>query len=241
MQYVCLEENKIIKIEDDAISFEEAALCHIGNFPLAAIRKCRVEIGEPALVMGVGILGMMAIMQLRAAGAVPVIAADPVAEKREKALALGADYAFDPFADDFAQNVKAVSRGGVNACIEVTGHGSGLDLALDCMRKFGRIALLGCTRHSDFSIDYYHKVHGPGISLIGAHTNARPTGESSPGMWTQRDDMRTQLDLLSLGRLNYRKLLEETHSPVEAPQVYQRLCTEKSFPVVQFDWMRLKE
>ncbi|MBE5783198.1 MAG: theronine dehydrogenase, partial [Clostridiales bacterium] len=204
------------------------------------LREGGVEIGEPVLVMGVGILGMMAIRQLRAAGAVPVIAADPVSEKREKALALGADYAFDPFASDFSENVKAVSHGGVSACVEVTGFGSGLDLALDCMRKYGRIALLGCTRHSDFSIDYYHKVHAPGISLIGAHTIARPAYESSPGMWTQKDDMRAQLNLLALKRLNYRDMIEETHSPEEAPEVYHRLCTEKSFPIVQFDWRQIQ-
>ena len=40
------------------------------------------------------------------------------------------------------------------------------------------------TRHSDFNIDYYRKVHGPGITLIGAHTNARPKSESHPGWWT---------------------------------------------------------
>ena len=40
-----------------------------------------------------------------AGGATPVIAADPVAEKRREALALGADFAFDPLAPDFAMAV----------------------------------------------------------------------------------------------------------------------------------------
>ena len=106
------------------------------------------------------------------------------------------------------------------------------------MKKFGRVALLGCTRHSDFTIDYYRKVHGPGIALIGAHTNARPNHESSDGWWTQRDDALALIGLQSAGRIDFEKMIEETYSPVESPAVYTRLCNDKSFPITQFDWSR---
>jgi len=190
--------------------------------------------------MGQGILGMIAVKLLRAAGAVPVIAVDPIAEKRENALCYGADYALDPFATDFAETVKRITGGGVRVAIEVTGNGKALDGTLDCMAKFGRVALLGCTRHSDFTIDYYHKVHGPGITLIGAHTMARPTAESSNGMWTQQDDMRTLLQLTEGGRLSLKDMISQIHSPEEAPAVYTRLATQPGFPIVQFDWRLLK-
>lgn len=232
--YVVADERNVHKIVSREISFEEAALWHIATFPAAAIRKCRLELGESAVVMGVGILGMIAIRLLKAAGAVPVIAVDPSGEKRKLALAIGADYAFEP--SECARKVKEVTGGGVNVAIEVTGYGNALDEVLDCMKKFGRVALLGCTRNSDFTIDYYHKVHGPGISLIGAHTNARPEKESSPGMWTTHDDVMAIQNLVKFGRLKLEDLIEETHSPKEAPLVYQRLAEEKTFPVVQFDW-----
>ena len=223
----------------DNISFSAAALCHIGCFPLAAIRKCALEIGESAIVMGQGILGIMAVLQLRAAGAAPLIAADPIPEKRELALSLGADFALDPFDPDFVKKVKEITNGGVKVAIEVTGVGKALDTVLDCMAKFGRVALLGCTRNSDFTIDYYRKVHGPGINLIGAHTIARPKVESSKGLWTTHDDIMAQFNLLSTGRLDYDRLISEVHSPLEAPEVYARLLNDKSFPIVQFDWSRL--
>lgn len=69
--YNILPENNVVKIEDDNISFEEAAICHIGNFPMAAIRKTRLEIGESALVMGLGTLGLLATAYFRAAGPCP--------------------------------------------------------------------------------------------------------------------------------------------------------------------------
>lgn len=233
-----MDAAKVSKIPE-GVSFEDASFCYIATFPLAAIRKTRLEMGEPAMVMGLGILGLIGIQLLRAAGAYPVIAADPNPKRREKALSLGADFAFDPFELDFAQKVKE-QTGGIKVAIEVTGVGTALDTALDCMAPFGRVALLGCTRDKNFTIDYYRKVHGPGISLIGAHTNARPKMESAPGLFTAKDDRETILNLLAGGRLDFSTMVEETHSPEECGEVFRRLAEEKNFPcVVQFDWRRL--
>lgn len=237
-EYVCLAESHVYKIEDDNVSFEEAALWHIGTFPIAAIRKCRLELGESAIVMGQGILGQFAVVYLKAAGACPVIAVDPVPEKREMALRIGADYALDPFAPDFVETVKKITGGGAAVAIEVTGIGKGLDQVLDCMKQFGRVALLGCTRNSDFTINYYNKVHGPGITLIGAHTYARPKVESHGGWWTEVDDIKAQMVLNAHGRVCLSQLVEETFSPDEAPEVYTRLAENKSFPIAQFDWRK---
>ena len=237
-QYVCLPRRQMTLLTEN-VSFEEAALFYIATFPLAAVRKCRTEMGEAAIVMGQGVLGQLAVRLLRTAGAVPVLAADPVESRREQALAGGADAALDPFAPDFASRVREITGGGAKVGIEVTGYGAGLDGILDCMAPFGRVALLGCTRSSDFTIDYYRKVHGPGITLIGAHTLARPKEESHPGWWTDPDDRGALLRLVSGGRLRLKDLIEDTRSPEEAPEVYRRLAAGKSFPVTQFDWRLL--
>ncbi|MBE6975897.1 MAG: zinc-binding alcohol dehydrogenase [Ruminococcaceae bacterium] len=233
--YVCPPEKNVFKLPEH-ISFSEAALWHIATFPLAAIRKCKLEIGESAIVMGLGVLGMMAVKLLRAAGATPIIAVDPVADKRQWALENGADYALDPFDPSFAETAKALTGGGAAVGIEVTGIGKGLDGILDCMAKFGRVALLGCTRNSDFTIDYYRKVHGPGITLVGAHTNARPKIESYPGMWTRQDDTKALRQLCATGRVEFASMVAEIHPAEEAPETYRRLGAERFFPVVQHHW-----
>ena len=237
-EYVTIGEENICLIGN--ISFEDAALFHISTFPLAAIRKCRLEIGESAIVMGMGILGIIALQLLKTAGAAPIIAVDPDPVKREKALKVGADFALDPYEYGFSEKVKQLTTGGANVGIEVTGVGAGLDGILDCMACFGRVALLGCTRCSDFTIDYYHKVHAPGITLIGAHTKARPSYESSNGWWTQKDDIETIKRLTEMGRLKLSMMIDETHSPNEAAQVYERLAYQSTFPLVQFDWRELQ-
>lgn len=239
INYNIVSEDNVVKIESEKVSYAEAAFAQISSFSLAAIRKVHLEIGESLLVMGLGILGQIAAMLARAAGAYPVIACDPIAERREEALRNGADYAFDPFDKDFAEQVKAVTEGGVKTAIEVTGMGQGLDETLDCMAKLGRVALLGCTRNSDFCIDYYHKVHGPGITLVGAHTNARPAAESYPWNYTHADDIKTVLGLCGTGRLPLKNLIKETDSPKDCQRVYTRLASDKNFPIgVQFDWSK---
>ena len=236
---ITISRNNVIKIPQGVTS-KEASMSLIATFPLAAIRKTRLEIGESALVMGLGILGVLAVQELRAGGAYPIIAVDPVKERREFALKMGADFALDPTDADFVKNVISLSDGGVNVCIEVTGLGIGLIQALDCMKKMGRIALLGCTRSSKFEIDYYGKVHGRGISLIGAHTVARPKNESSAGLWTDDDDLKAILNLVKANRLNFKDMISEIHSPAEAQNVFDRLVNEKYFPIgVLFDWERV--
>ena len=233
---ITISRNNVIRIPD-GISTAEASMALISTFPLAAIRKTKLEIGESALVMGLGILGIFAVQELKAAGAYPIIAVDPIESRRNFALKMGADFALDPTEENFAKSVKRLSDGGVNVCIEVTGLGIGLVQALDCMRRMGRVALLGCTRSSKFEIDYYAKVHGPGISLIGAHTMARPKTESAPGLFTDADDLRVILNLIKGKRLNFKDMICELHSPAEAQKIFTRLVTEKDFPIgVLFDW-----
>lgn len=246
-QYVCLPERLVYRMPDN-VGFEQAALTHISTFPLAAIRKCRLEVGESALVMGQGVLGQMAVVLLRAAGAMPVIAVDPVAVRRRRALKLGADYAFDPLSPDFVEKVRAVTRTGrfvqngrVEDCgakvvVEVTGCGAALNTALDAIAPFGRLALLGCTRDSNFTVNYYRKVHGRGVTLVGAHTDARPDDESAAGWWTTRDDAQAFLRLLAGGRLALKGFVEETHRPEDCGEVYARLAKGGAFPTVQFAW-----
>lgn len=238
-EYCTLPEDNLTLIPSGDVRMEEAAFAFISTFPLAAVRKVRLELGESCMVVGLGLLGIFAVQYARMAGGCPVIAVDFNAERRVLALRLGADYALDPADGGFAEQVKRLTGGGASTVIEVTGSGAALNQALLCTARFGRVALLGCTRLPT-EVDFYHDVHIPGITLVGAHTAARPAEESHPGYWTERDDCRAALRFLAAGRLNVREIIREIHSPSDAPEVYRRLAEDKSFPLgVVFDWDRL--
>lgn len=238
-EYCTLPEKNVVLIPSENVKMEEAAFAFISTFPLAAVRKVKLELGESCMVVGLGLLGLFGVQYARLSGGYPVIAVDFNPERRALALKLGADCALDPGAPDFTEQVKALTGGkGVNAVIEVTGSGAALNQALLCTARFGRVALLGCTRMPT-EVDFYHDVHIPGIQLIGAHTAARPVDESYAGYWTEADDMRVALACLATGRLNVREIISEICSPLDAVEVYDRLAAGR-FPVgVAFDWTKI--
>ena len=240
-QYSAVPENRVYLVKED-VNDAEAVLSIIGAMGLGGLRKTKLELGESAMVIGLGLLGMFALLGARASGAYPVIAVDINEERRKVALELGADFAFDPTEVDFVEKVKSVTDGkGVNAIVEVTGVASALVSALDVASRQGRIALNGCTRVSDAPIDFYRQVHCPGITIIGAHNMVRPQHDSYQGYWTNEDDVLTIIKLLSGNRINVKPIVNEIHSPADCEEVYHRLCTDVNFPIgVIFDWSLIK-
>ena len=235
--YNVVPEANVIPIVPREVEDLDAALMVIAGFPAEGIRKTRLEYGESCMVVGLGILGQIAVALAKIAGAVPVIAADPNPARRELALKMGADHALDSTAENFAQTVRELTDGkGANVVVEASGNSAALKSALRCCAPMARVSLLGCTRTPDV-YDLYHDVHYPGVSLIGAHNFARPKVESMPGNWTAADDYHAMLNLIRYGRLDLRPLISEIRSPDEAPEVYTRLANDRNFPIgVLFDW-----
>ena len=240
-KYNVTPEIKVTKVVDDKIPSLDASFVVIASMGLGGVRKLEIELGESAMVMGLGLLGIFSIQFCRLSGAYPVIAADLNPERRELALKLGADYAFDPSEPDFVEQVKKVTKGkGVNAIVEVTGISKAMKQALECASFKGRISLLGCTRVSDCAVDYYTQVHCPGIKLIGAHNFVRPKVESYPHHWTHQDDCKAILDLIGAGRIVVEPIVSRIESPENAPEIYDELCDNPAFPLgTVFDWRNM--
>ncbi len=240
-QQFCTVPTKEIVPLPENVSLEEASMVIISGFSLAAVRKAKIELGKSLLVVGLGLLGLFAVQYAKISGAYPIIVSDFSAERRKKALELGADYAFDPTDPEYTEKIKKITDGGVNSAIEVTGNPKALKQTLSVTAKFGKVILLGCTRTMT-DVDFYHDVHWPGIELIGAHSGARPSLESHFGMWTEMDDCRVTIKYLSAGRLDFKSMISEIRSPDEAHEVYERLATDNNFPIgVLFDWSKLKD
>ena len=242
MKYNVRTVKEITKVEDDSISSLDAAFVIIAAMGLGGVRKLEIELGESAMVMGLGLLGIFALQFCRLSGAYPVIAADLNPARRELALKLGADYAFDPSAPDFVEQVKAATKGkGVRATVEVTGVSAAMKQALECASYMGRISLLGCTRVSDCSVDYYQQVHRPGVKLIGAHNLVRPKVESYPHHWTHQDDCKAILDMIAAGRIQVAPIVSRVVSPEDCAEIFNQLCDDPHFPMgTVFDWREIK-
>ncbi len=239
--YSLVNQKRLTKIEDNSIDSLDAVFTVIASMGLGGVRKLAVELGESAMVMGLGLLGLFSVSFLRLSGAYPVIAADPNPRRREIAMQMGADFALDPTNESFKEQVMHLTSGkGIHACVEVTGISAAMKQALECASWQGRISLLGCTRISDCAVDYYAQVHKPGVTLIGAHNMVRPQVDSYPHHWTHHDDCKAILNLIGAGRLKVSPVRSRVVSPLDASKIYKELAEDQNFPLgTVFDWRGL--
>jgi S-(hydroxymethyl)glutathione dehydrogenase / alcohol dehydrogenase len=104
---------------------------------------CKVTPGETVAVVGCGGVGLATINAARIAGAGRIIAADPVPEKRELAIRLGATDTVDALAPDAAAQILELTKGGVDHAIEAVGRPASASLAVASLRRGGTATILG--------------------------------------------------------------------------------------------------
>lgn len=238
--YQLMPEHKLVKIVHDSLPSEEAVYCVVGCMGFQGVRRCRPEFGESLMVMGLGLLGQFAVQTAHLSGCFPVIALDYNEKRRQIALGSGADHAFSPGDPELEEKVRAVTDGkGADSVIEVTGNPQAVVQGLKLTARFGRVSLVGCSRTPTENIDFYNLVHRPGISIIGAHNQARPMDDRRPGVWTMAEDMSLLLKYMDAGRLQCKNLHTMTADPAEAPGIYDRVYNrDPDLLGVVFDWSK---
>lgn len=143
-EQMLIHENACVAIDKD-MPFDRAALlgCAVTTGAGTIFNAAKVVPGETVLVVGCGGVGLAAINAAKIAGAGKIIAADPLPEKREIAQVLGATHTIDALAPDAAQQIIAISRGGVHYAIEAVGRQASADLAVASLRRGGTAIILG--------------------------------------------------------------------------------------------------
>lgn len=136
-EYVIMREKQAYKVSDD-LSFIEAAMAEPISCCLHGIDLCNIKAGDTVLVMGGGPIGMIMMQLAKNAGASKVIMSEPVEEKREQALKLGATKTIDPLHED-VEAVLAEYCENVNVVIECVGN---VHTQADAVRFAGRGATI---------------------------------------------------------------------------------------------------
>jgi predicted dehydrogenase/threonine dehydrogenase-like Zn-dependent dehydrogenase len=107
-QVLAVPRNLALRLPDE-VSFEEGAFCTVGAIALHGIRLGAPQLGEVTVVIGLGLLGQLAVQMLRAAGCI-VLGTDPQQSRVELAMSLGAQWAGTDTAE-LASRVAALSSG----------------------------------------------------------------------------------------------------------------------------------
>lgn len=101
-----------------------------------------VEAGTSVAIFGTGTVGLAAVMAARIVGAAPIIAVDINPKRLRLARTLGATHCIDNRNADLAERISAITGGGVDHVLEITGDAALARLARHLLNRGGRLALL---------------------------------------------------------------------------------------------------
>ncbi len=142
-EYVVVPQNISYHLPAE-LSFEHAALIEAVSIAVHAANRTPVKLGDTAVVMGSGMIGLLVVQAIRLAGAAKVIAIDLDDNKLKIAQSLGADVVLNAKNVNAAQEVAALTGGrGADVGLEVVGATGTIQSTIDCVKRGGAITLVG--------------------------------------------------------------------------------------------------
>lgn len=142
-EYVAVPRQIVYKLPD-SLPFEEAAMIEAVSVAVHAVNLTPIRLGDSALVVGTGMIGLLALQALRLAGCGRLIAVDIDDAKLKMAQALGADEVINAAAADVPAAVRELTSGrGADVAIEAVGATGPIQTAIASLRKGGALTLVG--------------------------------------------------------------------------------------------------
>ncbi|MFF0014215.1 bi-domain-containing oxidoreductase [Streptomyces sp. NPDC005374] len=216
----------------DGLAPRHAAFGTVGSIAMQGVRQGEPQLGEVALVIGLGLIGQL-VVQLLAASGVRVVGADPDPARCELAESLGAAACGDPASAAVENAVAELTDGhGVDQVYLAAGGGSNqpVELAAKLARDRGRVVDIGKCRLDLPWNAYYEKEldvrfsrsYGPGRYDPSYELEGRdyPIGYVR---WTERRNLACFLDLAARGKVDVEPLISHVADFDDAVETYQRL------------------
>jgi L-iditol 2-dehydrogenase len=142
-EFVSVPSRIVYKLPD-GFPFEHAALIEAVSVAVHAVRITPVQLGDTAVVVGSGMIGLLAIQALRSAGCTRAIAVDVDDIKLKLAQQLGAAHVFNSRTTDAPEAIRGLTGGrGADIAIECVGATDPIRTAIGSVRKGGAATLVG--------------------------------------------------------------------------------------------------
>ena len=200
-EYAVMSKDALIKI-DKSIPFEHAALfgCGVVTGVGALLNTAGVKPGEHVAVVGLGGVGLSALLAAVAAGAGRIIALDLNPQKLQLARELGADFAINAEDSDCVSQVREATLGGSHVAVETAGSAKALETAYQITRRGGTTVTAG--------------MPGPEAKITLSHLSLsaeeRCLKGSYMGSCVPKRDIPRYLSMFQDGKLPVDKLLSRT-------------------------------
>lgn len=237
-EIVSVPRNLVAKIPDN-VSFEEAAFTTLGAISMHGIRRANCQFGEYVAIIGLGLLGLLALQIAKASG-LKTICLDINPERVKLAEELGADHSM-VIDENTVKTVHLLTGGfGVDAAIvyAATESSEPVNLAFDLCRHKGRVVGVGAFGMNFDREKMYQKEldflmstsYGPGRydHIYEEECIDYPIGYVR---WTENRNMQSFLELLSEQKIKVLPLVTEVYSVEKAREAYDSLLNSERKPL----------
>jgi len=223
-EYVAVPKNLCVRIPD-GVGLREAAFTTVGSIAMHGVRNAHVTVGENVAVIGLGLIGLLTVQILKAAGC-RAIGIDIDREKLALAADLGADAVSNY--DGLAERMKVFSPFGADAVVitAATPSSAPIEAAGRLVRDKGRVVVVGNVGMNVPRDIFYEKEaevvvsrsYGPGRY----DRNYEERGVDYPiyVRWTERRNMEAFLELVRQKRIDLDRLITHTFPLDSAPEAY---------------------
>jgi L-iditol 2-dehydrogenase len=142
-EYVAIPQRILYRLPD-ALDFRRAALVEALSVAVHAVGRAHVRIGDLAVVIGCGMIGLLTLQALRLAGCGRILAADVDPRRLELARKLGADEVLRADLVDVAAEALRHGGGrGADIAVDAVGLARSVAAAVGAVRKGGQLILIG--------------------------------------------------------------------------------------------------
>ena len=221
-QYGVIHQNSAVKVDDD-LPLDKAVLvgCGVPTGWGSAVNTAGVRPGDTVMVSGIGGIGINAVQGARYAGAKYVVAVDPLENKREKAMELGATHAFATAAEAI-DTITQLTRGQMadSAILtpdlmtaEIVGDG------FNAVGKGGTVVLTGLNKLMEPTI----QLPGTILTLFRKSLKGSLFGDCNP-----TTDIPKILGLYQAGDLKLDEIITRTYTLEEVNEGYDDLLAGKN-------------
>jgi len=206
-EYATIPQNIAYHLPAD-FPYEHAALIEAVSIAVHAAGRPGIQLGDSAVVVGSGMIGLLVIQAVKAAGASQIIAVDLADEKLAMAAELGATATLNAGTEDVAARVAELTGGeGAHHSFEVVGANPTVLSAIDCVRKGGHITLVGNL--------------APEVTLPLQKVVTREL--TLHGSCASNGEYPTCIDLMAAGVINVAPLISATSPLEDAASWFDRL------------------
>ena len=218
-QYGVISQTSCIKVDDD-LPLDKAVLvgCGVPTGWGSAVNTAEVKAGETVVVIGVGGIGINAVQGAALAGAKNVIAVDPLPNKREKAMELGATHAFAS-TEEAMETITNLTRGQMaDSAILTPGIMTSEIVAggFHAVGKGGKVVVTGLNKMMENTIE----IPGTLLTLFRKQIRGSLFGDCNP-----TTDIPKLLGLYQSGDLKLDELITKTYTLDQVNEGYDDLLS----------------